>query len=46
MNLRDYVLIAIYFAIGFAIGFAARRRITSSLDFGGAFLAWARFNRP
>lgn len=33
MNLLDYALIAIYFATVLGIGFAAKRRISSSLDF-------------
>ncbi|MFI7700683.1 sodium:solute symporter family protein [Nonomuraea sp. NPDC049480] len=43
VNLLDYVLIAIYFATVLAIGFAARRRISSSLDFflaGRGLPAW------
>ncbi|MEU7748737.1 sodium:solute symporter family protein [Nonomuraea sp. NPDC049158] len=33
VNLLDYALIAIYFATVLGIGFAAKRRISSSLDF-------------
>ncbi|MBB6553193.1 SSS family solute:Na+ symporter [Nonomuraea rubra] len=43
VNLLDYVLIAIYFVTVLAIGFAARRRISSSLDFflaGRGLPAW------
>jgi SSS family solute:Na+ symporter len=43
VNLLDYALIAIYFATVLAIGFAARRRITTSLDFflaGRGLPAW------
>ncbi|MEV4169114.1 sodium:solute symporter family protein [Nonomuraea sp. NPDC049709] len=43
VNLLDYVLIAIYFATVLAIGFAARKRISSSLDFflaGRGLPAW------
>ncbi|NUS05363.1 MAG: Na+/galactose cotransporter, partial [Nonomuraea sp.] len=43
VNLLDYLLIAIYFATVLAIGFAARRRISSSLDFflaGRGLPAW------
>ncbi|NRQ39093.1 sodium:solute symporter family protein [Nonomuraea sp. NN258] len=43
VNLLDYVLIALYFATVLAIGFAARRRISSSLDFflaGRGLPAW------
>ncbi|TMR91385.1 sodium:solute symporter family protein [Nonomuraea basaltis] len=43
VNLLDYLLVAIYFATVLAIGFAARRRITSSLDFflaGRGLPAW------
>ncbi|GAA4947676.1 SSS family solute:Na+ symporter [Nonomuraea thailandensis] len=43
VNLLDYALIAIYFVTVLAIGFAARRRISSSLDFflaGRGLPAW------
>ena len=43
VNFLDYALIAIYFAVVLAIGFAARRRISSSLDFflaGRGLPAW------
>ncbi|MEV3980355.1 sodium:solute symporter family protein [Nonomuraea sp. NPDC049758] len=43
VNLLDYLLIAVYFATVLAIGFAARRRISSSLDFflaGRGLPAW------
>ncbi|GAA2210999.1 sodium:solute symporter family protein [Nonomuraea monospora] len=43
VNLLDYVLIAIYFVTVLAIGFAARKRISSSLDFflaGRGLPAW------
>jgi SSS family solute:Na+ symporter len=43
VNLLDYVLIAIYFATVLAIGLAARKRISSSLDFflaGRGLPAW------
>ncbi|MEV6036865.1 hypothetical protein AB0L65_37335 [Nonomuraea sp. NPDC052116] len=43
VNLLDYVLIAIYFATVLVIGLAARKRISSSLDFflaGRGLPAW------
>ncbi|TMR12106.1 sodium/solute symporter [Nonomuraea turkmeniaca] len=43
VNLLDYLLVAIYFATVLGIGFAARKRITSSLDFflaGRGLPAW------